>query len=250
MSKQNTILLALATLSICEVILALSIRHNTSPTVTIWSWDYPDDLRFIKAEDHINVAYYAGTIYMRQGRCYFRPRTKPLKINAKVNKYPAIRIESDGVPASTKAVAALIRTVLKEQGAKEVQLDFDATDSELSFYQDLLATLPSALEAGTTINITALTSWYTIDKTLTNLKANQKTAMCFSLGGSARESLKALAKLKQKPDSIGVSVYEHQTNKYLKSLGILEQASSIYLYSAVPWQQQTLQAARAEVLCR
>jgi hypothetical protein len=74
--------------------------------------------------------------------------------------------------------------------------------------------------------------------------------MCFSLGGSARESLKALAKLKQKPDSIGVSVYEHQTNKYLKSLGILEQASSIYLYSAVPWQQQTLQAARAEVLCR
>lgn len=250
MSKQKTILLAFAIFTICGLLVSLLGRTQTRQTITIWSWDYPDDLRFIKKEDHIKVAYYAGTIYLRQGRCYFRPRAKALLINPQIEKYPAIRIESDGQVVKYSAVAALVKEVLRRQNARTVQLDFDASASEMPFYQNLLTQLPSLLGSDTTINITALTSWYTNDELIAKLPANQKTAMCFSLGGQARESLKALARLKQKPTSIGVSVYEHKTNQQLRALGLISQASSIYLFSAVPWQRETLQKIRAEVLCR
>lgn len=251
MSKQKTAFIALATLSVCGSLLGWSrVPAITPQTITIWSWDYPDDLRFIKKEDNIQVAYYAGTIYLRHGRCFFKPRTKSLKINPQIQKYPAIRIESDGDAVNCVAIATLIKTVLDKLGAKTIQLDFDATTSELPFYQNLLKTLPAHLDSDTTINITALASWYTVDTTLARLNARQKTAMCFSLGANACESLSALARLKQKPDSIGISVYERQTNKYLKSLGLISQAKSIYLYSAVPWQKETLQNVQAEVLCQ
>lgn len=250
MLRNKTALIVAVALTVCGVLLALSqMPTKITPTITIWSWDYPDDLRFIKKEDNIQVAYYAGTIYLRHGRCFFKPRTRSLKINPQIQKYPAIRIQSDGEIVSPSAIATLVKNVLDRQGAKEIQLDFDATTSELPFYQTLLKTLPAHLDSDTTINITALTSWYT-DKTLAQLNARQKTAMCFSLGTSARESLNALASLKDKPDSIGISVYEHQTNQDLKSLGLLGQARSIYLYSAVPWQKETLQNAREEVLCQ
>ncbi len=251
MSKQKAALILAVTLTVSGALLAFTqMLTKTNQTITIWSWDYPDDLRFIKSEDNIQVAYYAGTIYLRHGRCFFKPRTKSLKINPQIPKYPAIRIESDGEPVSPGSVAAVIKTVLAKQGAKTIQLDFDATTSELPFYQTLLKTLPAHLDSDTTINITALTSWYTMDTTLAKLNARQKTAMCFSLGANASESLNALSRLKVKPDSIGVSVYEHQTNQYLKSLGLISQARSIYLYSAVPWQKETLQNVRAEVLCQ
>lgn len=251
MSKQKTILLAFAIFTCCGVILVCLLgKPHTRQTITIWSWDYPDDLRFIKKEDRIKVAYYAGTIYLRQGRCYFRPRSKALLISSQTEKYPAIRLESDGQPVKYNDVAALIKDLLKQENAQRVQLDFDARASEIPFYQYLLQHLPSALGRDTTIDITALTSWYTNDGVLAKLPAAQKTAMCFSLGGQAKESLEALARLKQKPTSIGVSVYEHKTNQYLKTLGLTSQASSIYLYSAVPWQRETLQKVRAEVLCQ
>lgn len=185
------------------------------------------------------------------GALLFQTTCKALLINPQIEKYPAIRIESDGQVVKYSAVAALVKEVLRRQNARTVQLDFDASASEMPFYQNLLTQLPSLLGSDTTINITALTSWYTNDELIAKLPANQKTAMCFSLGGQARESSKkALARLKQKPTSIGVSVYEHKTNQQLRALGLISQASSIYLFSAVPWQRETLQKIRAEVLCR
>jgi hypothetical protein len=139
-----------------------------------WAWERREDLRFRGG----TVAYLAETITLRGAIVDVRPRMQPLFVGPGTQTIPVIRIESDHPTlddAQRRAAVAAIRRL----GAR-VQIDFDATRSQRSFYRALLNDLHRSVPH---ITITALASWCSDDRWMDGLPIDDAIPMLFQMGG-------------------------------------------------------------------
>ena len=162
------------------------------PSVLLWAWERPEDLRFIDP-DRTGVAVLAGAVYLSGERIDVRPRMQPLRLPEGAVVIPVVRIETDPVsrPRLDDAQrAGTLRAVLAltlEGPVSVIQIDFDAVASERAFYTDLIGDLRAALPPATRISITALASWCLGDPWIAGLPIDEAVPMLFQMGPDSRD---------------------------------------------------------------
>jgi hypothetical protein len=239
---------------IALTVVALAIRHRSSqnppatqinqlPSVVIWAWERPEQLNSIDPTK-VGVAFLAATIYLRGNEVAVRPRLQPLEVPPGTSLAAVTRIESDRLDRPELSTSQLTKTVatisrLKSlPGVVVVQIDFDATLSERSFYRQLLFGLRSTLPPTTGISMTALASWCQGDNWLDDLPVDEAVPMLFRMGiqaNSIREQISSGEKFRSQKcrDSVGVSTDEPLTN--------LPFSKRTYVFNPRSWSQTALE---------
>jgi hypothetical protein len=129
------------------------------PALVLSTEDKPDDLRFIEPSQAA-VAYLAKTIYLQDGQISSVPRTQPLQVGPNVPLVAVVRIEHmGGEPGKPGGVANEIAAVLSKSQIRALQIDFEATDKDRSFYANLLQDVHQRIPPSVPVEITAAPSW-------------------------------------------------------------------------------------------
>lgn len=241
-----------------------NIFQADKKSVSIWAWDRFDDLSFLK--DDTSVTSYAGTFYLRDNRSIFKARTKDLVCPKETLRFPSFRIESVSKidpEYEDSAIEGICQTIKQyfrahSECQRMVQIDFDATQSERELYKRLLAKLRQTLlssqnTSDVKISITALASWCLKDKWMQNLDVDEIVIMLFSLGPDKEDILTLLKDNNldtgnKASTAIGISANEPQTNEALKILGIINDASKVYIFQSLPWTKNRFVAITNEVI--
>jgi Protein of unknown function (DUF3142) len=192
-----------------------SRRSDQQPSLYLWAWERPEDLRFLNGRKDIGVAFLAETIHIvadassKDGSgVVVRPRQQPLRVNAQTPLMAVVRVETEhdlwhqGVyapganarspivytEAQRRQVAELVAGTAALPRVTAVQIDFDASQSELGFYASLLEEVRRRLPRNTPLSITALASWCIGDPWLNQLPAgtiDEAVPMLFRMGPDA-----------------------------------------------------------------
>jgi hypothetical protein len=187
---------------------ASSTRLASLPPVIIWAWERPEKLDYLDPQK-TGVAFLAKTIYLRADAAVSRPRLQPLTVPdgapvVAVARIESAQTESVGLKShqaeaptlserQMKATAAEIAELGSLPNVVMVQVDFDATTSERSFYRALLHELRGKLPPSTLLSITALASWCKGDNWLENLPIDEAVPMLFRMGVERKQFLAQLA---------------------------------------------------------
>ena len=179
-----------------------SSRVSQLPPTILWAWERPERLDFIDHEK-IGVAFLAKTIYLRGDRIVSRPRLQPLTLPPGARIVAVARIESEHstdyskrpalTPAQITETAATISELGSLPNVVMVQVDFDATTSERTFYRELLTQLRRKLPPSMPLSITALASWCKGDNWLEDLPVDEAVPMLFRMGVERKQFLSELA---------------------------------------------------------
>jgi hypothetical protein len=175
-----------------------AIRLAKLPPIILWAWERPEDLGFIDPK-RVGVAFLSQTLYLRGEKVVARPRLQPLNVPEGTTLIAVARIESDRFrapalsPEQITRAASEIVDLARLPRVVAVQVDFDATRRERTFYHDLLLTLRRALPESTGLSITALASWCRGDEWLSDLPLDEAVPMLFRMGVERRQILSQLA---------------------------------------------------------
>ncbi len=170
---------------------------RTTPQLTLWAWERPEDLRFLHS-DNVGVAYLAGSVYLEQSPVV-RPRLQPLRVGEHTPVTAVVRLEPT---KSTPAVFAdEYRARLAEQivrlstapQASALQIDLDATRSQHDFYRALISDVRRRLPASIPLSITALGSWCMGDDWMSGLPIAEAVPMLFRMGADRADIMQSLA---------------------------------------------------------
>lgn len=157
--------------------------HNNLPSVILWAWERPEDLRFLN--DDIGVAFLAQTIHLNGEHTQNAYRQQPLKVNPNTKLIAVTRIETDK-PALNQTqhdeALRLILNTLKLKNISAIQIDFDAKVSQREFYRQLLTDLRAKLPNTVPLSITALASFCLGDPWIKNLPVDEAVPMIFRMG--------------------------------------------------------------------
>jgi hypothetical protein len=162
------------------------------PRLTLWAWERREDLRFVSPAKYA-VAYLDQTILLGPELTSV-PRGQPLFVDAGTKLTAVVRIEGfESPPASQEDEAAsritkFILVSASRPGVSALQIDFDAIDSQHSFYRALLARVRAGLPQGMPLSITALASWCGEDSWLAALPIDDAVPMFFRMGRDAHPS--------------------------------------------------------------
>jgi len=158
---------------------------STTPSLVLWAWERPEDLRFLDPTK-AGVAFLAATVRLGPKGMSYRPRMQPLQVARDTKLVAVVRIET---VAGAELEDEIARQVAREiaQAARlpavvAIQVDFDATASERAFYRGLLLELSRQLPPSMPISITALTSWCIGDRWMTGLPIDEAVPMLFRMG--------------------------------------------------------------------
>ena len=142
----------------------LAAYSNTRPSLVLWAWERPTDLTFIDP-GQTAVAFLARTIHLRGDEVVTRPRLQPLKLPERVTVVAVARVESDATKKprlSNEQESKLVASITEMASLANVsgiQIDFDATKSERSFYREVIIGVRRRLPERIGLSITALASW-------------------------------------------------------------------------------------------
>lgn len=221
-------------------------RMAKVPSLVLWAWERPEDLRFIDC-DRVGVAYYAGTIVLKSDWASLHPRMNPLMVPDAAYIFPVFRIEesSSNVPeeAAMERASNLIVSYAETHRSKAVQIDYDARKNSRNAYSSLLQKLQQRLPEGTPISITSLASWCLRDKWLNKAKVDESVAMLFSMGSETND---VLSLIKREPlnsgsgvQSIGISLNEKSTNTALIKAKIQINQRRLYVFNSQGWTKKS-----------
>lgn len=221
-------------------------RMAKVPSLVLWAWERPEDLRFIDC-NKVGVAYYAGTIVLKNDWASFHPRMNPLLVPDAAYIFPVFRIEesSSNVPqeAALERVSSLIVSYAETHRSKAIQIDYDSRKNSRNAYTCLLQKLRQRLPEGTPISITSLASWCLRDKWLNKAKVDESIAMLFSMGSETND---VLSLIKREPlnsgsgvQSIGVSLNEKSTNAVLRKTQFQIKQKRLYVFNSQAWTKNS-----------
>jgi hypothetical protein len=178
------------------------VRLARLPPVILWAWERPEKLDYLNPQK-VGVAFLAKTIYLRGDEAVGRPRLQPLTVPDGAAVIAVARIEtpreSDRAETPTLSQRQLKDAVteIAELGSLPnvvmVQVDFDATTTQRSFYRKLLSGLRASLPSSTLLSITALASWCKGDNWLRDLPIDEAVPMLFRMGVERKQFLSQLA---------------------------------------------------------
>jgi hypothetical protein len=219
------------------------------PARVIWAWEEPEDLRSLPPT--VGVAYLAETLLLSE-RMRIMPRRQALRVAPNAPVMAVVRIETvpgfADSPELRQELEQQLAQVARRSGVRGLQIDFDATVSQLPFYRAVLQTLRLAIPRSEPLSITALASWCGERSWLQGLPLDEAVPMLFRMGGP-REMIKETWErypLRQRlcRGSRGISVDEPQPGV----LQTINPATRVYLFLPGPWQPWELQAVAATPL--
>jgi hypothetical protein len=219
-------------------------RLERIPRVMLWAWERPIDLRFIDTEE-VGVAFLAQTIQLRDDEIGIRPRVQPLKLPESAKVVAVVRVETDAVNKPTlsagqrEKLAVAIAAMAKLPKISNIQIDFDATQSERLFYRELIVDVRRRLPDASGLSITALASWCTYDDWLSDLPIDEAVPMLFRMAGDGKEIARRLNTgddfiASPCRHSYGISTDEPRS-------GLLP-ARRLYVFNPDPWTESSVRA--------
>lgn len=234
---------ALTALSV--LLLTVGVRSDTVarpsgpmarlPPVTLWAWERREDLRAIDTQRYA-VAYLDQTITIDL-TVQSQPRRDPVVFSAQATRIPVVRIETTRQALFNQEnehdVVTEIMQTAREPGIAALQIDFDATRSQRSFYRSLLAGLRQRMPPGLPLSITALASWCSWDRWIHDLPVDEAVPMMFRMEPDRRRAAPDSADFEiREPlceDSVGVSTTEPWPHNI--------EGKRIYIFADDGWQQ-------------
>jgi hypothetical protein len=165
------------------------------PKIVLWSWYADEDLRFVKNDRDIGVAYLALTLrFHGQNNVIAEPRAIPLWLAPETWQMVVVRCDPDTrdgdettaySPRQRQLAARMIAEIVAVANGQAVQIDFDAPRSAYPFYRQLLADVRARLRPGVFLSMTALVSWCESPQSwLAGLAVDELVPMAFSMGRS------------------------------------------------------------------
>lgn len=223
------------------------------PNKVLWAWKRPEDLSQIDPQRY-GVAYLACHIFLDGENLKWQTRNQPMKVPAHTVVVPTVRIDivrKEKPALSQQQIEKILRLIQKATGAPnaaQVQIDFDALESERGFYRSLLEQLRKKLPDTMPISITALASWCLFDNWIKVLPIDESVPMMFSLG---RERDKVLRYFRSHHDfieerakrSLGLSLEDTGVNELM--IPITEKRRipvRVYVFTRTAWTAKKLQA--------
>ena len=223
-------------------------RRPSLPAVMLWAWERPTDLSPIDAS-RVGVAYLAGTVTLRRDAVLRQRRLQPLRVPPKTTILSVVRIEVDGQAPPTlsdaqrRAAADALVALAAHPRAAGLQIDFDATRSQRTFYTELIHEVRARLPEERLLSITALASWCIGDPWVERLRdVDEAVPMLFQMGPdrSAIEAALAAGRDFGPPScrtGYGVSVDE--------PIEPLDRNRRVYVFSPAGWNPRTIADALA-----
>jgi hypothetical protein len=208
----------------------------TLPRLMLWTWESPQDLRFVKP-GNAGIAYLARTVWLSPERAVSRPRLQPLRFTPGTALVAVVRFESAGHGLPTEADA--LREVMPAAqlpGVSALQIDFDARQSERGWYARFLRELRKAVPAKLPITITALENWCDGDRWMGGLPVADATPMLFRMGPGERIPSDFHESVCR--SSVGVSTDELPAR--------VPRGRRLYFFHSGPWTPEAYDAAVAQ----
>ncbi len=221
---------------------ALTDRLAALPSVLLWAWERPEDLRFAPRLG-VGVAVLDRTITLRGSTIETAPRRQRVLLDPTTPVVAVVRVEADRAAAQAAdplRVAAEVAVAAQRPGIRALQVDFDATVSQRVLYRALITELRRLLPPDLPLSMTALASWCAGDTWIDELPIDEAVPMFFEMGA---DRFAIAGRLRQEAPfgegrcatAIGVSTRE--------PLGRVPLASRAYIFSYQPWTIETATAA-------
>jgi hypothetical protein len=193
----------------------------------LWAWEEPIDLRFLQP-NQAGVAFLAASFHLEGDRIDFAPRMQPLRVAPSTYLMAVVRIDSsiEARPAySMRQRRELVQSIVEvvaTTGVKALQIDFDARQSERTFYRALIPDVRKTVGPSVFLSITALASWCEEGNWVGGLGADETVPMLFRMGptgGAVRARLVERGQFPSRacrssigytPDEPGVSLKRYQ----------------------------------------
>lgn len=224
-------------------------RIQGIPARVLWAWESPQDLRFLDRGE--GVAFLGGELYLEGTTHRWLARRNPLWVNPGTPLVAVLRIESRAAvltPEQTEAVVARAAGLLTLPGVRGLQIDFDARDSERSFYAEALRRLRARLPQGVPLSITALASWCLDDGWLTeaNLEGvvDEAVPMLFRMGAEGPRIRSRLARDGRFHERLARASYGVSTDEPLASL---KSGRRCYVFHPGSWTQAVWERVSREL---
>jgi len=184
-------------------------------------------------------------------------RDQPLTVPSKTRMIGVVRIDTDSKSRPSlsqeqvKKLAAIVCKVSTFPRVEEVQIDFDAVESERHFYRDILTLVRAQLPQTMPISITALASWCLYDNWIQTLPVDETVPMMFSLGS---ERPKILLYFESTKDflvpsccnSLGISLEDAEVNKLMIPLTRQRKIPvRVYVFTKTAWSENKVHSLTA-----
>jgi hypothetical protein len=155
-----------------------------APTLVLWAWERPEDLRFLPPGTEIAVQTgfieLAGDGFAARGR-RFPLRTDRPPTTAVVHIQIDDRDPPRWTPALRARLAAAVLHFARVVHVRRVQIDFEVRQSQRRVLIDLLHDVRAGLPRGTPLSMTAIASWCQEDW-LGALPVDEIVPMLFRMG--------------------------------------------------------------------
>ncbi len=223
---------------------AMAPPPEPMPSIVLWAWERPEDLRSIPI-DRSGIAWLSQTLILRAGGLERRPRRQRLDAPAGAKLLPVTRIEVEPgltLPPDSPLLEALAEKIAPANAPPSaLQLDFDARRSQRAFYRALLDRVRARMAPGGFLSITALVSWTGKRSWLRGAPVDEVVPMCF--GPNTREEL-AERLQSEEPLAMGArSALGRWLGELIPGLPAVERT---YLFSPRAWNEARVEQALGE----
>ena len=219
-------------------------RLEQMPRVVLWAWERPTDLTFIDP-GQTAVAFLARTIHLQGNEVVTRPRLQPLKLPEGVTVIAVARVESDTArkPGLSNEQGGKLMAAITEMASlpnvSSIQIDFDATKSERSFYRQVIIEVRRHLPERVGLSITALASWCMDDEWLSDLPIDEAVPMLFRMAADGKQIANRLDGGEDFTSplcrhSFGISTDEPRPR--------LSSSRRLYVFSPDPWTESSVRS--------
>lgn len=228
------------------------LNENKFPTVVLWAWERPEDLRALDAQRY-GVAFLAQTLVLRDDDVILKPRHQPLQVSPDTRLMAVTRIQSAKQTGERTAlsdkqkdrVISLVMRTRELENVAAIQIDFDAAVSERDFYRRLLQGLRGQLPDGMPLSMTALASFCIGDRWLEGLPVDEAVPMIFRMGadtGPVKDRLAAGNDFGEPlcRQSYGIALDEPLEMKF-------EPLRRIYVFNNQSWTAADLSSLRQRI---
>jgi len=214
------------------------------PELFLWVWQRPEDLSFIEPAS-TRLALWVATIRLTGRELVVDARRAPVRYPPGTELVAVVRLETepDFDYALREAVADRIAGLVGALDAGEVQIDFDATESQREFYAELLAEVRLRLPERQ-LSITALASWCYADHWLDDLPIDAAVPMYYRLGPDRDLVRRYLAERRQ----ISAAICGKNAGYSLDEPDVpWVPAKRVFVFNAERWNETALDTTRRKL---
>jgi hypothetical protein len=203
----------------------------------LWAWESPQDLRFLDQGE--GVAFLSGELHLEGESTRWQPRRNPLRVNPSTTLMAVLRVETHAAVLNDQQRRDLIQRSLQclsQPGVLGLQIDFDATQAERSWYTQALRDLRTAMPEQAPLSMTALGSWCYEDPWIADLPVDEAVPMLFRMSVGEPGIRRRLSR----GEDVAVPLARHSWGVSTdEALPKLRKGRRIYVFHPGPWRKDT-----------